>query len=278
MGHKRRDLETGFAFRRFWTQKTMHPTFTFEVPFDVWSKADGGEKERRIGGICSTDQLDRQNEIILQKGLDFQPFLDHGWFNDNHIGSMEAVLGYPTTVELRKASGREGWYVEGYLLKGYPRSEAVWMLAHALQKTGHRRLGFSVEGGVLERAPDAEHIVRKAVVRHVAITHCPVNTATSLEVLAKSLAAGAAVPMPRNEPAPSSDGRILSPQSIEASPVRRRKRRKKGRTPEEERALTKADHREPLTRREAIALLKALAPGLPEREAHRIVEHAIRFH
>lgn len=258
-------------------------SFIFEIPAETWEKADADDRSRRIGGICSTNDLDRQSEVVLQKGLDFQPFLDFGWFNDNHIGSMDAVLGYPDDAKFMKGKdGHEGWHVEGYLLKGVPRADAVWMLAQALQKTGHRRLGFSVEGSVNDRDPINPNVVRKATIRHVAITHCPVNTSTALNILAKSLAAGSSVPMVRNTPAPSTEGRILSPQSIEATPSPRSRpsvgKKRKKLSPVEEQALAKAERMEPLSASDAIALLRTFAPGLDERTAARIVDHSMKFY
>lgn len=252
-------------------------SFRFEIAADVWSKSDASDRERRIGGVCTTDDLDRQSEVLLQDGLDFEPFLKSGWFNDNHDQGMDAILGYPTHAELRKAANRNGWYVEGYLLKGAARADAVWMLANALQKTD-RKLGFSVEGSIQARDEANPGIVRKAIVRNVAITHCPVNTATTLSVLAKSLAAGPAVPVPAGAPQTGENGRLLSPQSLEAkvsnAAARLRKRRKL--TDVEERALSKAERNEPLTRREAADLVRLLAPGLSLKQAEEIVDFDIR--
>jgi len=168
--------------------------FAFDIECEVFEKAapDGGAA-RYIGGFVSTDHMDRQGETLIQKGLDFTPFLTRGWFNDNHDSTTDALVGYPTAAELRKTEdGREGWYVEGELLKGdgTTRADRLWTLATSLQKTGKRKLGFSVEGKILDRDPKNPKLVRKAEVHEVAITRCPVNTRTSLDVLAKSLAAG----------------------------------------------------------------------------------------
>ena len=69
--------------------------FRFHIPLTAWQKS-GEDNPLRIGGIVSTDDLDRQQEVILQDGLDFSPFLAHGWFNDNHGQKTGDVLGYPT--------------------------------------------------------------------------------------------------------------------------------------------------------------------------------------
>ncbi len=253
-------------------------SFSFEIECDVWQKSDAGEREWAIGGVCSTDDLDRQSEIVLQEGMDFDPFLKYGWFNDNHIQDQEAVVGYPTLAEMVDIKGgmSKGWKVEGYLLKGVARAQAIYSLAMSLKKANApRNLGFSVEGGVLARDPAMSHIVQKAVVRNVAITHCPVNTATSLSILAKSLAAGSANPIPRGEP--TTEGRVLVPQSIEANKISKLRKRKKKLSDLEERVLTKAEHGERLNKSEAISLLKMMAgPKLTDRMAAEIVDFTMR--
>jgi len=159
--------------------------FKFEIPVEAFWKAGKKGQERRIGGIISTESRDRQQEVVLQRGLDFSPFLQAGWFNDNHSKETTGIVGYPIKVEKTIYKGKPAHRVEGYLLPDYPRADEIWNLANSLQKTD-RRLGFSVEGGVTRREHDGRTIA-EAVVRNVAITNCPVNIDTGLEVLAKSM-------------------------------------------------------------------------------------------
>lgn len=251
----------------------------FECDAEVFTKSEGSvPTNRRIGGICSTDDLDRQAEKILQEGLDFSPFLKSGWFNDNHDPATDACVGYPIKAEYRSLGMRKGWYVEGYILDGHPRADALWMLANALQKTD-RRLGFSVEGGVTARDPENPAIIRKAIVREVAITRCPVNTNTALNILAKSLSAGHAIPVPTAPVTGEGAGRVLARRSVEAadngstSPIITRiKKRKKKLSPIELRAMEKAERGEPITRLEAAALLQLMVPDLTLKQAEKIAD------
>ena len=148
--------------------------------------------------MISTEKLDKQGEVIVQKGLDFTPFLNEGWFNDNHSKKTTDVLGYPDRDGVKRfqkgdrlpdgsiADSNCTW-AEGYLLDT-PDADRVWNLGQALAKAGsQRRLGFSIEGGVHRREGPANKRVAKAVVRNVAITNCPIGEGTRLEVLAKSL-------------------------------------------------------------------------------------------
>jgi hypothetical protein len=170
--------------------------FTPSLSFFEKSGAPEGFR-RRIGGLVSTEGRDQEAETVLQRGLDFSYFLNRGYFNDNHAKHQFGVLGYPDHVQLVKKGQRlpdgtvapnDGTWAEGYLLEGYRPSDELWQLGKALQKTGgRRRLGFSIEGVIQKRAGEDRKTIAKALVKHVAITHCPVNPETGLAILVKSL-------------------------------------------------------------------------------------------
>lgn len=171
--------------------------FRFHCELSAYEKADAPDGQRmRIGGIASTEALDADGERLVQEGLDFKPFLERGWFNDNHGKGSLDVVGYPTGARLVKQgealpngqkSKKRGWWVEGYLLNT-EKGRKLWQLAQALEETP-RKLGFSVEGSVVQRA--AADKVGKAKIKHVAVTHCPKNHESELYTLSKALMAGA---------------------------------------------------------------------------------------
>ena len=142
--------------------------------FYIWQPScvdivKSGAGERRIGGYCSTEHMDRQQEVVLQRGLDFDELLKYGYYNDNHNQATAAVVGVPERAEYRAG---KGWYTEGYLLKGLKRADEIWELAKSLETTP-RKLGFSIEGKVLERR---DNYIVKAKIRNIAVTNAPVNT------------------------------------------------------------------------------------------------------
>jgi hypothetical protein len=245
------------------------PIFNFEFEFETFEKAGAGKgKERRIGGIVSTDHMDKQQERLVQKGLDFSPFLDNGYFNDNHSKATGGAVGYPEIAELRHLpDGRQGWYVEGYLLKGHPPADEIWTMATALERSGApRRLGFSVEGQILERDPMDPSLVKKAVVREVAVTRCPVNDNTQLSVLAKSLSVGHGG-SGSGSGVPGAAG-PLSQESLEGRPSPRP-------DPEEDEDEKKRKKKK-MKKSEAIRFLMTRHSQLSETSATRIVEYALR--
>ena len=254
--------------------------FEFECPITVFKAEDAPDgKKRRIAGIISTDAVDRQNERILQDGLSFDDFIANGWFNDNHGGAVTDVLGYgdkvlqfkkdDTLPDGDKAPANCTW-VEGYLLDT-PKATQIWQLAQALAKTS-RRLGYSVEGNIEHRTGANSSVIAKAKVRNVAITHCPVNAESRLEVLARSLdainriqarkamtindASGSAGPAKPNTPYRGDEGggQVLARESLDGQ--RKKKKSQKSRK---------------LSRSEAIAYVKSLMPRASEALARAVV-------
>jgi hypothetical protein len=193
--------------------------FRVYVPsvIEIVEKADeGAEVVRSIGGWCSTEDLDRQGEVVIAKGLDFSEFVQFGWFNDNHRQDTDAALGYPKVARLEK--GR--WWTEGILFPpGYAPADRVWELAKALQKSGGRKLGFSIEGKVLER--DGRNKILRAKIRDVAVTRSPVNTNCTFQILTKSFAEPEAVEAAALKAISASTGKVLVPEDLEGLEVRR---------------------------------------------------------
>ena len=238
----------------------MPETFKFHVPIEIIEKATpGGQTRRVIGGICSTDDLDSQSEVLLQDGLDFGPFLEKGWFNDNHDKATGGAVGVPVKAELRLLKGgKKGWYVEGDLL-GNARGNDIWDLAQSLERsdTG-RKLGFSVEGQITERDPDDPSKIRKAVVREVAITRCPVNVNTELNCLAKSLSAGGVGGEP-GQMGPLQVESLEGAAAMRPSPKDKKKKRL-------------------YTKSEAVERLQGINSDLSSARATQIVEYALRHY
>ena len=180
--------------------------FRLHMPVSTWEKS-GDPNPLRIGGIVSTEVLDRQGEKVIQDGLDFTPFLEYGWFNDNHGQKTTDVLGYPTDVKKvkkgdalpngKKAKAKGHW-AEGYLMNT-PEGRKVFALAQSLEGNEHRRLGFSIEGKIRARGKDRSEVAT-AIVKNVAVTHCPVNNETEMVALSKALMAGHAVEDPGPSP------------------------------------------------------------------------------
>lgn len=176
----------------------MDDQILFELPVELeLRKSESGDR-RIIRGYASTERMDQDGEVILQSGIDFTPLLKSGFLNYDHQyrqiagAKMPIIVGYPTKAEIRD----KGLWVEGELLKSdnpvcaseqIRLADELWEMGMALQKSGTRSLAYSVEGGVLERHGNK---IVKSVVRHLAVTHKPVNPDATIELFAKSMCCG----------------------------------------------------------------------------------------
>jgi hypothetical protein len=173
-------------------------TFRVFVPASGFEKSKpDGSKERRWRGVITTDSKDQEHEDVLQHGLDFAPFLDKGFFNDNHSKSAAGPVGEPDPASFfafKKGAAlpdgttakANGHWAEGPAYND-PHSTSIWEKAREAASRGRRQYGFSIEGAILRRTGPNNKTIAKAVVSHVAVTHCPVNTDTKVAMLAKSL-------------------------------------------------------------------------------------------
>ena len=146
-----------------------------------------GEEIMLLGGIASTIDEDSDGEFLDPRGFDIKPLLKSGLVNWHHQAKTNpgTIVGEPTKAEIRK----EGLYIETQL---YPHSQVacdIWELAKTLAKDSKtRRLGYSIEGRVVQRksddptSPDYKKIV-KAVITGVAITHQPKNPKTFANII-----------------------------------------------------------------------------------------------
>lgn len=186
----------------------------FEIPVEMeLVKSDNGGR-RIIRGYASTESMDQDGEIILQSGIDFSPLLKSGYLNYDHYGKclscgtvydrgtcpkcqsktrMPMIIGVPTHASIRD----KGLWVEGELFKGDAATsdqmrfaDEMWEMGMALQKSGQRSLCYSVEGGIIARDPSNPKKISKSIVRHLAVTHKPVNPDATVELFAKSLCCG----------------------------------------------------------------------------------------
>lgn len=157
----------------------MNDMFRFQLDADVEKGSYKGEEKRLIHGYASTEDGDRQNECLIQKGLDINDFVNFGYFNYDHDNRI--ILGYPhNTCRIDS----NGFWVEGELLKGIPEADKMWELALALKKSSApRKLGFSVEGKILQKSGNR---ITKAKIYNVAITPNPVNTNCTWDAVVKS--------------------------------------------------------------------------------------------
>lgn len=139
--------------------------------------------DRFVQGYASTPAWDSDGESIVKSGLDITYYNNQGWLNFMHNNSPSHVIGIPIYSKIDHI----GFFTKGMLFKNIPIAEDVWKLAQELKSLGNpRRLGFSIEGKVVQRSAINKSKIVKAKVTNVAVTHIPVNTTCTFEVVSKS--------------------------------------------------------------------------------------------
>lgn len=147
------------------------------MPAELEKGADG---EWKVTGLASTGTIDRQGEIISPEGIDASPIAQgKGVFNFDHDNSPESTIGL---LDGYKKTDK-GMFVTGRLFKNHTKAKAVYEIMSSLGKADKGRVGMSVEGKVLERDPFNPKIIKRCVVKNVAITLNPVNTDTYADIM-----------------------------------------------------------------------------------------------
>lgn len=155
----------------------MSNTFKFIVPADIEKSNDG---EWRIRGLASTESMDQQGEVIIQKGLDLSPIDNKkGLINWDHQKGPENTLGILDGYNQTS----QGLQIEGRLFKNHSKAKAVKEIMDSLGEGDRGRMGLSVEGQIIERSGDNGTIIKRCRINAVALTMNPVNVGTYADVV-----------------------------------------------------------------------------------------------
>lgn len=161
----------------------MSDNFKFVIPATLSKGSDG---EWKVSGLASSSSVDRQGEIILPQGIDATPIAKgKGFFNFDHSNDPENTIGVLDSYHKTST----GMYVEGRLFKNHARAKAVYEIMSSLNKGDTGRVGMSVEGKVLERDANNPSIIKRCLIKNVAITLNPVNQDTYADIV-KSMSSG----------------------------------------------------------------------------------------
>lgn len=155
-------------------------TFKYVIPAQMEKGADG---QWKIKGLASTERIDKQGEVILQKGIDLSPIdQKRGIINFDHMKGPENTIG----VLKGYKQTPQGLYIEGTLFKNHSKAKAVQEILSSLDEDSKGLVGLSVEGRILERDNNNPKVIKKCQINAVAVTLNPVNPDTFVD-LAKSM-------------------------------------------------------------------------------------------
>jgi len=151
--------------------------FSFIMDAELTKSDDG---EWKVRGLASTESIDKQGELILQKGIDLSPVEEkRGILNWDHNKGPENTIGI---IEGYNKSN-DGLFIEGKLFKNHTKAKAVYEIMSSLGKSDKGRIGLSVEGAVLERDSKNPKIIKKCKINAVALTMNPVNSNTYADLI-----------------------------------------------------------------------------------------------
>ncbi len=182
-----------FSFEGYMREGDTVEDFNFWMPIQK-AGDPRGDGTRKFRGVASTSHKDLQDECVQQRGVDFDYFMRHGYFNNDHKPGFDNKVGYPTAAKMTK----DGLYVEGVLFNNHKVADDIWKLMHSMDATpgNKRKLGMSIQGKVKRRMGKQ---ILSCWIQDVAITPAPVNTKTWMEV-AKSLGKDGWVQVDEDEP------------------------------------------------------------------------------
>jgi len=142
-----------------------------------------------IKGIASTEHVDQHDEIILQDGLDFSYALKSGHFNYDHKNDPKYILGAPQKISKVSHNGKKATEIEGILYADKQIVKDLMENISVMKNTNSgRNLGFSIEGQVLARDKRNPHIVTRAKVLNISLTHTPANPEGTVALVKNILA------------------------------------------------------------------------------------------
>lgn len=156
---------------------------TLWAPFDVIEKGDGDTSGRgRIKGIASSEAIDADNEIIVQKGLDFS---GAKWITLEHPCGVMNIIGEPLVFKSGNHNGHEVTEIEADLFLTDMLGKQIFEKARTLNKANSKsKLGFSIEGRAVRRNGNK---IEEAKVHSVAVSANPKNPMATFDPVMASM-------------------------------------------------------------------------------------------
>ena len=144
-------------------------------------KSGKTEEKMKVYGVASTMDQDHDGEILDPNGFDLSHFTQTGFVNWHHQTKNDpsSIIGEPTKAVIKDGK----LHIEAELYPWSELAKKVYTTAKnlAANKTG-RKLGWSIEGKVLEKDPLNEKFIKKAAITGVAITPMPKNAKTWMDI------------------------------------------------------------------------------------------------
>lgn len=190
------------------------------LPGFVLEKGDEENGDWIVYLHASNENTDQEGEEVKMAALQEarKNFLDHGVISWDHKhksgGGPGFIIGEPLAV---KFDDRKNTYVKAKLYQHNKIAQDLWNNI----KSGAKRLGSSIGGGVVERA---NNVIKKVIWDELAITHKPVNDDTlegvqmiPFAAFSKALSAGSGA-----DATTFTGGRAITPESLAGAATKAR--------------------------------------------------------
>lgn len=152
--------------------------FSDNITFEKSSK--DGKDIYLVGGLITDSSKDADGENLATEGLDFSDF---NFINWNHSKEPGDIIGTPLTWKYIEG---KGVMMKGELYADIPKANDAIRLMKALERSGRgNKLGWSIEGQVIERDLIDSSKVKKAKITAVALCPFPKNGNTFADLLTK---------------------------------------------------------------------------------------------
>ncbi len=178
------------------------------------------QKSTVIEGVATTKDKDSQGEVLDLDGADISTLeRGAGFVNSDHSGRFEHLLGRVTYAKkIMKAEDCETPYqvkawsklrrpflatkMELWDGVGHKEADAVAAIyQHFVQKGEEPPIKISVEGKVLERDPRNKAVLKRTLIKGLALTVQPANQHTMTEIVGMVKSMGADALMKSESPA-----------------------------------------------------------------------------
>ena len=138
-----------------------------------------------IDGQASTGERDQDGEVIMQAGVDFDMFKQHGKINWNHdTTDVTRPSSYVGTVLKIYHDDNGNIHVRASLFQNHPGAEEIINLFKDMSTASpDPYLGYSVEMQKIQRDPRNRLIIRKCTMTGLAITCIPCNPSVRVRIV-----------------------------------------------------------------------------------------------
>ena len=164
----------------------MEKKFKFYIPevnIEKGGKDKSGKDLMIVSGICSTNDEDSDGENLEPIGFNTEPLLKSGFINWNHQAKKDpsAIIGEP--IEAKVVDGNK-LFIKAVLYNNSKLAKSVYDKINELKDADStRKIGWSIEGIPTLRDKVNPKRILKANITGVAITHCPKNAHTAIQIV-----------------------------------------------------------------------------------------------